>query len=628
MSCIRCGDVTEESAYLCEVCAETCFQDPIFFFSPNLIGDSLVERLRKQASALIRLGPISGGDVERIEGQSFIDTVRSFNPNRASQEEAADFFRIANFIMGQYGIPIYSDDPELMLAEDASKVISTIAQKIDALAKTYPSVGMSDVFLRMGMVYWGSSRSVLLRSGPVGWCRDKRRYTLSKALEYLRKIPKTDELHSLASKMSGFILLDAGAYAEAEHKLSNARKSFPEDLLLVRALAKTHFFLGNIDEAINLLDQAISVETRPEFWLERGEYLRKSGRHDEAIASYQQTIAIDSNQIRAYKALIYLLRNLGRDEDAVRFEADMKLALEPGAAAKLEELMQAEKLMATEGAATIRARHEPLMKPSKPKIQREAIKDLLKAAKEAVNQGDFDSAIEILKLHMTEKGGLDLASLILLARAYLYNGQFELASKSVDGLLRKEKNSAAGWYWKAKIAYAQGRWGAAIQHLNKATNILPTFVDAWVERGLIFLANEKFKDADESFEVALDIDMNDARAWIGRAKSMSKLNRWGAAIQCLDRFLELMPDSREGWLLKAELLLEKNKYQEAEKAFSRYLEMEPSDPKALCQRAIALHSMGLNDDAVKGFKSCLEIDPNNEQAVNWLKTLRGGGAPG
>jgi len=53
--------------------------------------------------------------------------------------------------------------------------------------------------------------------------------------------------------------------------------------------------------------------------------------------------------------------------------------------------------------------------------------------------------------------------------------------------------------------------------------------------------------------------------------------------------------------------------------------MEPSDPKALCQRAIALHSMGLIDDAVKGFKSCLEIDPNNEQAINWMKMIRGGG---
>lgn len=627
MSCIRCGDVTEESAYLCESCAENCFQDPIFFFSPNLIGESLVERLRRQASALIRLGPVSGGDVERIEGQSFIDTVRSFNANRASEEEAVDFFRIANFIMGQYGIPIYSDDPELMLAEDASKVISTIAQKVDTLADAYPNVGMSDVFLRMGMVYWGASRSVLLRSGPVGWCRDKRRHTLSKALEYLNRIPKTDELYSLASKMSGFILLDAGAYADAEQKLSNARKSFPEDLLLVRALAKAHFFLGNIDESVDLLDQAITVDERPEFWLERGEYLRKSGRHDEAIASYQKAIAIDNNLIRAYKALIYLLRSLGRDEDAAQFEADMKLALEPGAAAKLEELMQAEKMIASEGATAIRARHEPLIKPPKPKIKREKIKDLLKAAKEAVNQGDFDSAIEILKLHMTEKGGLDLASLILLARAYLYNGQFDLATKSIEELLRKEKSSAAGWYWKAKIAYAQGRWGAAIQHLNRATNILPTFVDAWIERGLIFLANEKYNDADESFEVALDIDKNDARAWIGRAKSMNKLNRWGAAIQCLDRFLELMPDSREGWLLKAELLLEKSKYQEAEKSFSRYLEMDPSDPKALCQRAIALHSMGLVDDAVKGFKKCLEIDSKNEQAINWLKMIRGGGAP-
>jgi len=627
LSCIRCDDVTEESAYLCEKCAETCFQDPIFFFSPNLIGDSLVERLRAQAAAAIRLGPVTGGDLERIPGQSFHDTIISFNIKKASEEDAARFFEMANFFISQYGIPLYADDPSLLLTADASKVVAAIAQKVNVLTTVYPEVCFSDVFLRMGLIYWTASRSVLLRSGPVEWCREKRRYTLKKSLEYLNRIPKSDELYSLASKMSGFILLDAGAYADAEQRLSNARKSFPEDMLLVKTLAKAHFYLGNIDEAISLLDQAIATEESAELWLEKGEYLRKDGKYDEAIAAYDQAITIDKGSIRAYKAIVFLLKRLGRDEDAARVEADMKLALDPEAIAKLEELMQAEQMMAAESTA-LRARHEPLMRPAKPKVVKGEMKDLLKAAKEAVTSGEFDTAIEILKHHLSERGGKDLGALILLGRAYLYNGQFGMAKRAIDEVLRHEKNSAAGWYWKAKIAYAEGRWGAAIQHLNKATNILPTFVDAWVERGLIFLGNKKFQDADESFEVTLDIDKNDARAWLGRAKAMSSMNRWGAAIQCLDRFLELMPSSREGWLLKAELLLEKNKYQDAEKAYAKYLDMEPNDSSAWCQRAIALNSMGLIDDAIKGFKKCLEINPNNEQASKWLKMIAGGESVG
>jgi len=619
LSCISCGEETEESAYLCEKCAETCFQKPVFFFSPNLIGESLVERLKGSSSAMIRLGPVTGGDVERIGGQSFYDMVSSFNAKNASEQEAESYFKIANFVMSQYGIPLFADDPKLLLTEDAAKVVAVIAQKINAITVSFPNIGLSDVFLRMGLIYWSASRSVLLRAGPVSWCREKRRYTLTRALEYLNRIDEIEDLFSLASKLSGFVLLDAGAYADAEERLSNAKKSFPEDIVLTKALAKTHFNLGNIDEAIDLLDQSISTDETAELWLEKGEYLRKSGRFEDAVVAYEQTISLDKNAIRAYRALIFLLRHLERDEDATRWETEMKLVLEPAAAAKLEELMAAQKMIASEE-AVIRARREPLIRPSKPKIKREEIKDLLEAAKEAVKKGDFDVAIELLKIHQSEKER-DLGGLILLGRAYLYNGQFEKAKRAIDELLRYEKNSAAGWYWRAKISYAQGRWGAAIQHLNKATNILTTFVDAWVEKGLIFLANEKFKDADESFEVALTIDRNDVRAWLGRAKTTNKLNRWGAAIQCLDQFLKLMPSSREGWLLKGELFLEKSRFQEAAKAFAEYIEMEPNDPKAWCQRGIALQSMGLSEDAIKSFEKCLELAPTNEQARNWLKTM-------
>ena len=85
MSCIRCGDATEESAYLCEACAEACYQDPVFFFAPNLIGESLVERLRHQSAALIRLDPTPGGDIDRVPGQSFFDAVTDFNVKKASR---------------------------------------------------------------------------------------------------------------------------------------------------------------------------------------------------------------------------------------------------------------------------------------------------------------------------------------------------------------------------------------------------------------------------------------------------------------------------------------------------------------------------------------------------------------
>jgi tetratricopeptide (TPR) repeat protein len=627
LSCIRCGDATEESAYLCEVCAETCYQDPIFFFAPNMIGESLVERLRHQSAALIRLDPTAHGDIERVPGQSFFDAVTSIDVKKATEKETLEYYRTANFVLSQYGVPLYADQPKLLLTEESSKVVAAIAQKINSLSARFPDAALSDVFLRTGLIYWSASRSVLLRAGPVKWCRDKRKYTLMKSLEYLGKIPKNNDLYSLALKMSGMVLLDAGAYPDAEEKLSSARKSFPEDMFLVRALSRAHFNLGNIDEAISLLDQAIAANETAEVWLEKGEYLRKGERFDEATAAYEEAISIDRNFIRAYKGLIYLLRQMGKEDEAIRREADLKLAMEPGAAAKLEELMQADTMMPSEEAA-VRARREPLIAPRRPKIKREEITDPVKSANQALNSGDFDLAVEMLRMHLAEKGGKDPASMILLSRAYLYNGEFEQAKRVISELLKREKESSEGWYWRAKIENAEGKWGVAIQHLDKATRILPSFVDAYAEKGLIYLANQRYQEADEAFSKALEHDKNNARAWLGRAKAIAKLERWGASIQCINKFLELIPDSREGWLFKAELLLEKGKHQEAERAFAKYLEMEPNDPKAWCDHGIVMQAIGLSEDAIKSFKKCLELDPKNVQAKKWLRQVAGGGSGG
>jgi tetratricopeptide (TPR) repeat protein len=626
LSCIRCGDETEESAYLCENCSEACYQDPIFFFPPSLIGEGVVGRLRRQSSALVRLGPVVGGDIERVAGQSFFDSVSSFNAKKASEQEAKDYCKVADFVLGQYGVPLYTDHPALMLTEEASKVVAVIAQKVNSLTSQYPNLIMSDAFVRMGLIYWGASRSVLLRSGPVEWCRDKRKYTLSKALEYLEKIPKNDDLYSVAMKMSGQILLDMGAYPEAEEKLSSARKSFPDDIVLVRSLARAHVNLGNLDEAISLLDHAIVIQETAEIWFEKGEYLRRGGRSDEAIAAFEEAISIDRNFIRAYRALILLLRQMGKEEDAQQKEADMKVALDPGAVAKLEEMLQMEAMVPSEDAST-KARREPLVE-HKPKIKKEEIKDYLKSANKALKSGDFDLAIEILKMELATKGPKDSGTLILLCRAFLYNGQFDKAAKVINELLKREKDSASAWYWRAKIEFAEGRWGSSIQHLEKATKILPSFVDAHAEKGLIYLANQRYGEAEEAFGKALEFDKKDARSYLGRAKALTKLDRWGAAIQAINSFLEIIPDSREGLLMKAELLLDKGRNQEAERAFAKYLELEPMDPKAWCERGVALQSLGLSSDAVTCFNKCLELDPKNQMAAKWMKQIAGGESNG
>ena len=56
------------------------------------------------------------------------------------------------------------------------------------------------------------------------------------------------------------------------------------------------------------------------------------------------------------------------------------------------------------------------------------------------------------------------------------------------------KNTQA-WYWKSKIYIAQEKYKEAIECCDKALNIEPNYADAWYNKGYILYKQEKYKEA-------------------------------------------------------------------------------------------------------------------------------------
>jgi len=127
------------------------------------------------------------------------------------------------------------------------------------------------------------------------------------------------------------VLLELGrpadAVASAERALA-ARPAWPEALL---ALGNALQALERHGDAVDAYDRALAQDRqagRADLWCARGAALKKSGRLDEALASYDQALRLRPDYALAAHYRANVLRALGRTDEAI---AGYRRALELGA---------------------------------------------------------------------------------------------------------------------------------------------------------------------------------------------------------------------------------------------------------------------------------------------------------
>lgn len=622
MPCLRCGGQSEDDALLCDGCAESSFREPKFFLNPVLIGPSVFSRLREKGSAAYVLGPNSHGDLILMPSADLLKAVRDANVQVMTRDEMREMYERCNALLAHLGVPLSLDSPQLLLTDDAAEGITAIVQKVNMAEAMYPSEAMSDLYIRLGIVYWSASRGILMRTASKKWREDKQSYLVSKAKDYLSKVPPGDDLHSISARTIGFLCLDAEEWTEAEEHLADALRSFPNDLKLGEGLARSHLMLGNQMEALARIDDVINQAERPEFWVLKGKILRDLDRTKEALECFSRAISLESRYLPAHDMLVETLRDLGRVDEAGLAESQRSLARRPDLERRIGELIS-ELKKATVEAETVRPSAAG-PKPEAPKAPEPPVKkDPVDLAKEALAAGELDLAIQRANDILREKPDMRAAILVLI-EALLGQGELAKASMKANAFYEKNREDPIAWYWRGAVAAKEGKWGASVQYLSRAVSLNSRLVDAWNLMGEELLAHEKTAGADESFSRVLEIDPDNPRAWRGKSKTMRAMGRWGAAIQSMDRYNSLAPKDPEVWKEKGDLLFEKEKYKRAIEAYDEYLALAQDDSHVLGRKGISLNAIGMASEARKCLEESVRLDPENKEAAKWLKALGGG----
>lgn len=623
MVCLKCGAMTEDGAPICVSCADASIEDPRFFLNPTLIGQSVFKRLRSEGSAAIVLGPVPGSDLSMVMSSDIEKAVHDAIIPAMRPEDVKPFYELCNMILAHLGVPLKFDRPVMLLNEDSATTISVIVHKVNALEEMYPGQALSDLYLRLAMVYWHAYHGVLLRTAPESWSAKKRRELYARARKYLSNVPEGSELRSIAEYDLGVLSSDAHDWQTAEEYLSKALAHFPGDQGLIEHLAKAHLELGNQMEAMALIDEALTAADIPRLWVLKGRLLDGMGMRKESLECFDRALTLDSRFLEAYDHIIFVLRDLGRAEDAALAERQRAMAKTPDLDKRVAELIS-ELKKATAEAAVPHVRHVPPPPPPPKEEPVERMSYPIELAREALGSGNYDSAIQMSEEILNEDKGSREAQLILI-ESLVAMSDLAKASSVAHSFYERNREDSLAWYWRGVVAGRMGKWGAAVQYYSKAVTLDPGYIDAWLSMGELLLDNEKVSGADESFSRVLQLSGNIARAWLGKAKSMRKLGRWGAAIQCMDKYNMLEPGDKDAWLLKADLLFEKEKHRRAIEAYDRFLELDQDDSYALGRKGIALNAIGIRDEAKACLEEAVRLDPSNREAAKWLATLDEGG---
>jgi tetratricopeptide (TPR) repeat protein len=363
-----------------------------------------------------------------------------------------------------------------------------------------------------------------------------------------------------------------------EHALKIAKKllQIKDSWFERERYAACLWYLGRYEEALASFDQSIQLNSNyPKSWYNRGCSLLALGHYEEAITSFNKAIKIKSDYLNAWLNRGVALSNLDRHEEAI-VSYDKALQIAPD---KYEIL-----------------HHRGL-----------ALSELGRY-EEAISS--YEKSLQI-KPESPEDWNNRGVGLIKLWR-------YEEAISSFDTALQIKSEFYQAWYNRGIVLGYLGHHEEEIASYDKALQYNADNPDVWHNRGVALLKLGRYEEAISSNDKAIKIKQSDESTWNNRGYALSSLGRHKEAIISYDKALKIKPDYWQAWGMRGDNLSELGHHGKAITSYNKAIEINPAQLELWRKRGLALLSLGRHKEAVISFDKALEITPESEE----LKELR------
>ena len=444
--------------------------------------------------------------------------------------------------------------------------------------------------------------------------------------------------------------MDAG-----EQTLKLAYRNNPKAYTFLTSLAMQYSYQGRKDDMLKVLQQIKSLNDFPDGYLVVGDFYRRLGDTDAATKEYREGQSRDPKRKTVYqKRIVQAFMARGKAAEAEEINRQIlkdnpqdSFAKEVEGSLLLDRGDVAGAMVDLQGAVTADpknpANHYRLGLAHKAR----AISDRSVAA------GEIEQARQEFERALAIRPDFVLARLDL-ARIEIAKGDYEGAMKTAAQALKDDPSNLSAKIIESAALLGQKKTAEARQLLESVRIQIPNSPDVVYQLGGVSLLEKKYKEADEEFRRAYDLNPANIRGMTGLVETDLEQNKSDAAIQTLKDEISKNPERSEMRLLLADVEVRVGRFDEAIadyqavvdkmgknskarariyvrlgeayrrkgdlanaiQAFQKARELTPDDVLVLAELALVLDSAQRWSEAMKVYEAAIKLAPNDGVSLN------------
>jgi tetratricopeptide (TPR) repeat protein len=383
-----------------------------------------------------------------------------------------------------------------------------------------------------------------------------------------------------------------------------------EDVTLLRAREGAAALMrGQYDKAIASYDEALQAPEIADFieasiYSDRGIAKWRLGQNKEAIEDFNKSIQLSPENGAVYNNRGNALMDLDHPEEALK-DFDRAISLSPNYGAAYNNRGNAHVALGQYDRAfqDFRKAVELMPRSAVPFNGRGKAHAVLKRYHAAVR--DLSRAISINPKYV--------AAYHHRAEAYLALGMYREVIADVSQAITFEPEVPKPYLLllRGRAYTGDKKLNPALEDLNKAIEAKPDLVDAYVERGIVFIQARRFDDAIGDLTRAIELDPKNAKAHAMRASAKLQAGGNGGANTGTYAGAEAEVNATPSADFRDDALND----------VTQALQLAPNDPVALRIRGNIYEALNRTDEGIADYRTALAQDPLQIESREALQRL-------
>ncbi|MGO9231341.1 MAG: tetratricopeptide repeat protein [Bryobacteraceae bacterium] len=427
--------------------------------------------------------------------------------------------------------------------------------------------------------------------------------------------------------------MDAG-----EQTLKLAYRNNPKVYGFLTALAMHYSFQGRKEDMLKILRQIKSLKDFPDGNLVVGDFYRRLGDTDAATKEYREGQAQDPKRKTVYqKRIVQALMARGKTAEAgdinrqiLKDNPQDSFAKEVEGSLLLNRGDIANAMVDLQGAATADPKNAVNHFRLGLAHRARAVSDRSVAA------GEMEQARQEFEKALALRPDFAMARLEL-ARIEIAKGDYAAALETAGQALAADRSNLSAKIIQSAALLGQKKTAEARQLLESLRVQTPNSADVMYQLGGVSLVEKKYKEADEEFRRAYDLNPGNIRGMTGLVEVDLEQNKSDAALQTLKEELAKSPERNDMKLLLADVEARAGKYDDAIADYQAIINKMGKDSKARAQiytrLGEACRRKGDPAGAIQAFQKAREILPDDvavlgelalvlDSAQRWSEAMR------